>query len=236
MKQTKIKVTLLSHTKDPERTIVAAIRQCYSPLSGYELWEKVSDDQKRKLIRQVISSGHTSTIEHASFTFAIEGVSRVTEVQTVRHRIGASYSIKSGRYNPSHSDFVVPPKIAANTEAMKVADDFKKDIDKMIEKFTKLGFAFEDIRYLTPQGTKTNFIMTMNARALFNFFAERLCLRTQWEIRQMATQILAECLKIAPNVFKYAGPTCVTEKICWQGKMNCGKPEKNKSIELRERF
>ena len=87
MKQVKLKVTLLSHTNDPERTIVAAIRQCYSPLSGKDLWEKVTDDQKARLIKQIISSGHTSTIEHASFTFAVEGVSRALTHQLVIHRI-----------------------------------------------------------------------------------------------------------------------------------------------------
>ncbi|MEI6498982.1 MAG: FAD-dependent thymidylate synthase, partial [bacterium] len=97
MKQAKLKVTLLSHTQDPERTVVAAIRQCYSLLSGKELWEKVTEDQKSRLIAQIISSGHTSTVEHASFTFAIEGVSRALTHQLVRHR-HASYSQKSQRY------------------------------------------------------------------------------------------------------------------------------------------
>jgi len=230
-----MKVELISYTKNPEEVVAAAINQCYSQKTGKELLETMPDEKRARLIKQVIASGHTSTIEHASFTFSIEGVSRVTEIQNVRHR-HASYSIKSGRYNPSHSDFIIPPRIAESKEAMAIADDWKKKIDEMIEKYKELGIAFEDIRYLTPQGTKTNYIMTMNARALFNFFAERLCNRAQWEIRQMATLMLKECKKVAPNIFKYAGPSCVTEKICWQGKLHCGKPDRDKTIELRERF
>lgn len=236
MKQAKLKVTLLSHTKDPERTIVAAIRQCYSPLSGAELWEKVTDDQKKRLIKQVVASGHTSTIEHASFTFAIEGVSRALTHQLVRHRI-ASYSQKSQRYvKEGGFEFILPPTINKNSEAKKIYLDELKNIQESYEKLLTLEIPAEDARMILPNGCETKIVVTMNCRSLFNFFSERMCMRAQWEIRQMATLMLAECKKIAPDIFKYAGPTCVTEKICWQGKLNCGKPARNKSIELRERF
>ena len=231
---TNIKVNLIAHTADPEAVVAAAINQCYSQKTGVELKEKLSPEKRQRLIKTVISSGHTSTIEHATFTFSIEGISRVTEVQLVRHRI-ASYSIKSGRYNPSHTDFVIPPKIEDDPKAMEKVKTLKTYLGKLIEEFKDLGYEYEDIRYFTPQGTKTNLIMTMNARALFNFFQERLCNRAQWEIRTLAKLMFKECKKIAPNIFRFAGPTCVTEKICWQGNMHCGKLDKDKSIELREK-
>jgi thymidylate synthase (FAD) len=235
MQQAKLQVTLLSHTKDPEKMIVAAIRQCYSALSGKDLWEKVTEDQKTRLIRQVISSGHTSTIEHASFSFAIEGVSRALTHQLVRHRI-ASYSGKSQRYvKEGGFEYILPPTIEKNAEAKKI---YLAEIEKIQEDYNKLielGIPAEDARMLLPNACETKIIVTMNARSLFNFFEERLCMRAQWEIRQMAGLMLKEVRKVAPTVFKYAGPTCVTEKICWQGKLHCGKPDKDKTIELRER-
>lgn len=235
MKEAKIKVTVISHTKDPEKTIVAAIRQCYSPLSGKDLWDEVTDDQKRRLISQVVSSGHTSTIEHAYFTFSIEGVSRALTHQLVRHRI-ASYSQKSQRYvKEGEFEYILPPTIAKNQQLKKT---YLKELESIQDCYSKLlaeGIPAEDARMLLPNACETKIVVTMNCRALFNFFGERLCLRSQWEIRQMASLMLRECKKIAPNVFKYAGPSCVTEKICWQGKLHCGKPDRIKSIELRER-
>lgn len=235
MKEAKIKVTVISHTNDPEKTIVAAIRQCYSPLSGKDLWDEVTDDQKRRLISQVVSSGHTSTIEHAYFTFSIEGVSRALTHQLVRHRI-ASYSQKSQRYvKEGEFEYILPPTIAKNQQLKKT---YLKELESIQDCYSKLlaeGIPAEDARMLLPNACETKIVVTMNCRALFNFFGERLCLRSQWEIRQMASLMLRECKKIAPNVFKYAGPSCVTEKICWQGKLHCGKPDRIKSIELRER-
>jgi len=235
MKEAKLKVTLLSSTIEPERTIVAAIRQCYSALSGKDLWDKVTEDQKARLIAQIVSSGHTSTIEHASFTFAIEGVSRALTHQLVRHR-HASYSQKSQRYvKEGGFEYILPPKIAENAEAKKLYLDELIEIQEKYQKMLDLGIPAEDARMLLPNGCETKIVVTMNCRALFNFFEERLCNRAQWEIRHMAAMMLKECKKVAPIVFKYAGPTCVTENICWQGKLHCGKPDKIKTIELRER-
>lgn len=235
MKQAKMKVNIISHTKNPERTIVSAIRQCYSPLSGKKLWEKVTDDQKVRLIQQIIASGHTSTIEHASFTFSVEGVSRALTHQLVRHRI-ASYSQKSQRYvKEGGFEYILPPSIAKNKSTTAIFMNQLNQIQEGYNKLLEMEIPAEDARMLLPNACETKIFITMNCRSLFNFFQERLCNRAQWEIRRMAAMMLAEVKKIAPNVFKFAGPTCVTEKICWQGKLNCGKPAKIKSIELRER-
>lgn len=235
MPKAKLKVSLISHTKNPEQTITMAIRQCYSTESGKELMKKVTEDQTRRLIKQIISSGHTSTIEHASFTFAIEGVSRALSHQLVRHRI-ASYSQKSQRYvKEGGFEYILPPTIEKSKEAQNLYLIELDRIQKSYQKLLDLGIPAEDARMILPNACETKIIVTMNCRSLFNFFAERLCNRAQWEIRQMASLMLNECKKVAPNVFKYAGPTCVTEKICWQGKLSCGKPERISSIELRER-
>ncbi len=236
MSQVKLKVTLLSHTKDPERTIVAAIRQCYSPLSGKMLWDKVDEGQKKRLIKQVISSGHHSTIEHASFTFAIEGVSRALSHQLVRHRI-ASYSQKSQRYvKEKEFDYIVPKTIEKNKKNLEIYLKGIKNVSDIYNSLLNNGVPAEDARMILPNACETKIVVTMNCRSLFNFFSERLCQRAQWEIRAMASLMLKECKKVAPNVFCFAGPTCVTEKICWQGDLNCGKPQKIKTIELRQRF
>lgn len=230
-----MKVKLISHTQEPERVIVAAIRQCYSALSGEELFLKVTEDQQARLIHQVISSGHTSTIEHASFTFSIEGVSRALTHQLVRHRI-ASYSQKSQRYvKEKNFDYITPPLIKIKEGAKEIYLEAIKAAAMAYAKLLDLGIPPEDARMLLPNACETKIFVTMNCRSLFNFFEERMCSRAQWEIHQMATLMYKECIKIAPNVFKYAGPTCLTEGICWEGKLHCGKPDRDKRIELRER-
>ncbi len=229
-----MKVVLISHTLDPEAVIAAAINQCYSAKSGEELKENISPEKRKRLIDIVMNSGHLSTIEHANFTFAVEGVSRVTEIQLVRHRI-ASYSIKSGRYNKIHTNFVIPPKIEKNERAYELVEKFKKSLEGTISELEKLSFKYEDMRYLTPQGTATNIIFTMNARSLLNFFEHRLCLRAQWEIRELAGEMLKLVKPVAPNIFKFAGPTCEKQKICWEGDLSCGKWKGIEGAELRVR-
>jgi thymidylate synthase (FAD) len=132
-------------------------------------------------------------------------------------------------------EYILPPKIAVIPEAKKLylaeLQKIQEDYNKLIE----LGIPAEDARMLLPNACETKIVVTMNARALFNFFEERLCNRAQWEIRIMAGMMLKELRKVAPLIFKYAGSTCTTEKICWQGKLHCGKPDKDKTIELRER-
>ena len=113
-------VRLLSHTPDPERAIAAAARLCYAPVGAAELLETMSDEAVRKVLKTIITSGHTSALEHASYTFAIDGVSRALTHQLVRHRL-ASYNQQSQRY-VSYTDepaFIVPPEVAADPEALK---------------------------------------------------------------------------------------------------------------------
>lgn len=233
IKETKLKVKLIGYTKDAEQIVAAAIRQCYSGLSGSELKKKISPEKRAKLIRQVIGSDHTSTIEHVSFTFAIEGVSRALTHELVRHRI-ASYSHQSQRYvTADNFKYLIPPSIKTNKEALAIYKKAIKEDQDYYNQLLNLGIPKEDARFMIPNGIETKIIVTMNARSLFNFLRRRMCNRAQWEIKTLAYQMHKLLMKVAPNIFKFSGPSCQTEKICWEGDLNCGLPKVKKDIELR---
>jgi len=236
MKETKLNVTLISHTKNPEETVTAAIRQCYAKISAAKIIEKITPEKTEQLIKQIISAGHTSTIEHASFTFAIEGISRACSHELVRHRI-ASYSQQSQRYvSPEEGfDFIVPFKIKANKKLYKKFLEQMKESNKIYKEMANNNIPLEDARFVLPNACETKIVVTMNARSLLNFFQRRLCMRAQWEIRQLALAMKKEVMKVAPNIFKHAGPTCDTEGICWEGRLACEKAQKIKSIKIKER-
>lgn len=238
VKEDKLKVSLLSYTTDPEQNVVAAIRQCYSPVGAKEIKKKTDKETRTRLIKQVISSGHISTLEHASFTFAIEGVSRVTEIQLIRHRIGCSYSIQSGRYvKRSQAQYVIPLAILNGDK--KILEKVKKHFEntqKLYNELIDLGVKAEDARYCQPQSLKTKIVVTMNCRALLHFFNLRCCRRSQWEIQQLANKMLKLVKTKAPIIFENAGPTCISEGICWEGNMSCGLWKTIKGAELKTRI
>ena len=236
-KNKSVRVKLIAYTKDPEQVVAAAIRQCYSRIGARELRKKIDKKTRKRLIAQVISSGHTSTIEHASFTFAIEGVSRACTHQLVRHRI-ASYSQQSQRYvsfDKNGFDYIIPPSIKRNKDLLKEFNNFIKEVTRLYKNLVDKGIPAEDARFVLPNACETKIVMTMNGRSLLNFFKERMCMRAQWEIRAVANQMYRQVKKKAPNIFKYAGPTCETEKICWQGNLSCGRWKRIKGAELRKR-
>lgn len=237
-KQNKLKVSLISYTANPEQNIVAAIRQCYSQVGAKEIKQKTNKDVRTRLIRQVIASGHTSTLEHASFTFSIEGVSRVTEIQLIRHRIGCSYSIQSGRYvKRGEAQYVIPPAILKGDK--KIINKVKKhfeDTQKLYNELIDLGVKAEDARYCQPQSLKTKIVVTMNVRALMHFFNLRCCKRAQWEIQEVARQMLEVVKGKAPIIFENAGPNCLSQGICWEGDMSCGLWKTIKGAQLKSRI
>ena len=204
-----------------------------------------------------MSMGHESPIEHISFTFGIEGVSRSLLAQFTRHRI-ASYSVKSQRYvKEGEFEFITPPEIENSPEAKKLfleamQDDVEKynklsDIlyKKHYDDFIKQGIdekkagnmaekkAIEDARYVLPNACETKMIVTFNARSLINFFNHRCCERAQWEIRDMACKMLELVKGVAPTIFKYAGPSCLSG-TCPEGKMTCGKMLEKRKMFLGE--
>lgn len=216
-------VKLVRHTPEPERTVAMSARLCYSPIGAAQLEEKISDEQAAKLVRKLVSMGHLSTLEHVTFTFAIEGVSRVLTHQLVRHRI-ASYSQQSQRYVKEHDfETIVPASIASKPEAKAKFDKLMAEIQEMYDEFIALDIPAEDARYILPNATETKIVCTFNARSLLNFFSLRCCTRAQWEIRALANEMLRQCQAVAPVIFENAGPTCVSEGVCHEGTMSCGR-------------
>lgn len=240
------KVYLLTHTPLPEFSIASAAKLCYSPSSISELRDNLTEEKASQFVDMLSTIGHESPIEHASFTFGIEGVSRALLAQITRHRM-ASFSVKSQRYVHEGSfEYVTPPEIENIPEAKAIYDEIMAEDQAKYDKLTEIlkekhiktflseGLdektatkqaekkAIEDARFVLPNACETQMIMTMNARSLMNFFKHRCCNRAQWEIRDVANQMLELVLEVAPNLFKNAGPACVSGK-CPEGKMTCGK-------------
>ncbi len=239
------RVYLLGHTPYPEHCVASAAKLCYSSSNIADLRNNLTDEKAAQFVEMLSEIGHESPIEHASFTFGIEGVSRALLAQITRHRM-ASFSVKSQRYVREGSfEYVTPPEIEAVPEAKAIYDEIMAEDqrrydtlaailkEKHIKTFIAEGKdektatrlaekkAIEDARFVLPNACETQMIMTMNARSLMNFFRHRCCNRAQWEIKDVADQMLALVLQVAPNLFKNAGPSCVSGP-CPEGKMTCG--------------
>ncbi|MGA1846423.1 FAD-dependent thymidylate synthase [Deferribacter abyssi] len=226
MEEARVKVKLLKYTSDPELTAAFAAKLCYSSEADIEILQNsIEKTDQLEFIEKIVSIGHHSVLEHVSFTFGIEGVSRAMTHQLVRHRI-ASYSQRSQRYvkHKGGFEYIVPPSIRANKELKLKYENFMCKIANVYDEMIEAGIPAEDARYVLPNACETKIIVTMNARELLHFFELRCCNRAQWEIRCVAELMLEECLKVAPGIFKYAGPSCIKEK-CKEGDMTCGKAQ-----------
>ena len=276
-----LKVKIIAHTPEPDKVVAQAGKLCYSAVGVDEITQKLTEEEIARYVNMLASIGHESPLEHVSFTFAIEGISRACTHQIVRHRI-ASYSQQSQRYvKLEQFEYIIPPAIEKNPEAKRIfietmerdqeaydelvdllledilidkhaADygscikevlkenpDAVPDRSKVLDLYAEKFFedyrkaekqAIEDARYVFPNACETKIVVTMNARSLLHFFNVRCCNRAQWEIREMATEMLRECKKIAPALFKKAGPDCVYGK-CGEGKMSCKHPRKEDEFE-----
>lgn len=215
-------VQLLTHTPDPEAVVAAAARLCYSPSSIDQLLEKSRSDREA-LLRKILSLGHTSVLEHANFTFGIEGISRACSHQLVRHRI-ASYAQQSQRYVSHKERFaaVTPPSIEQRPELLERYQALLDDIHDVYRQLIDAGVPAEDARFVLPNAAQTKLVMSMNARELLHFFNLRCCRRAQWEIRAMAKQMLRLVRPVAPLLFAQAGPGCLAG-ACPEGSMTCGE-------------
>ncbi len=217
-----MKVKLLAYTPDADRICAAAGNSCYSERPASEIMEDI--DPERTLSR-IVGMGHHSVIEHAVFTFSIEGVSRALTHQLVRHRI-ASFSQQSQRYvSLGEPTFVVPPTVSGNPEAEDLFRETMDAIWSAYDRLEEMGIPAEDARYLLPNGCTTNITVTMNARELLHFFSMRCCSRAQWEIREVADEMLRQCREVSPVIFRDAGPSCVRGP-CPEGAKSCGKPRR----------
>jgi len=225
-----MKVRLINYTKDPEKIVAQSARLCYSALDIEDLREKLSDESIIKLIKKIMKLGHYSVLEHATFTFAIEGISRVTSHQLVRHRL-ASFSQQSQRYvkiKEKGFPYIVPKSIEKNEKLAKIFIDTLKELDGIYRLLLSHNIEAEDARYILPQAVKTKIILTANARELLHIFKLRCCNRAQWEIKEVAIKMLQEVENIAPTIFENAGPPCILGP-CPEGELSCGKPwSKNK--------
>lgn len=217
-------VTLLYHTPEPERAVATAARLCYAPVGGRELMESLTDEKIRKVLTTIMSSGHFSTLEHASYTFAVEGVSRALTHQLVRHRL-ASYNQQSQRYVKFKEEppIVRPASVDTNPEAAQAFDEAIEACWQAYDKLVQAGVPAEDARYILPNACETKIVVTMNIRELMHFFSNRCCNRAQWEIRELAWKMLELVRPTAPFIFRTAGPGCM-RGACPEGKMCCGNP------------
>lgn len=234
-----VKVILLGHTPNPEATIAMAAKLCYSPSDIGSLKDKTAAKDQKSFVDKLMKMGHMSPIEHASFTFAVEGISRACSHQLVRHRL-ASYSQQSQRYVSEEAgfDYVIPQTIRGDAELEKYFIAFmakaQKAYNQIVKKLNKKGVrgeaANQDARFVLPNAAETKIMITMNARELLHFFRQRCCNRAQWEIRAMAIDMLKLVKRIAPTVFSGSGPGCVSGP-CPEGEYTCGQ-----MVEVRERF
>lgn len=220
-------VTLLGCTPDPEKLPALAAKLTHSKAAPEELTQS-SENELQAILSEVLKFGHTSVIEHTTFSFAISGVSRSLTHQLVRHRI-ASYAQQSQRYvNLEEPSYVTPPKIKKDQSLRKAYDDTMNTIWEQYNALLKIGIPAEDARYVLPNATCTNIIVSMNARSLLNFFELRCCLHAQWEIRQLAQKMLSIVKELAPTIFDKAGPACKTKHYCPEHKTDCPLYPKSK--------
>lgn len=228
------KVKLIRYTADPEATVALAAKLCYSDRDLDDLTDNIMASDNSTFIARLTDMGHLSPIEHASFTFSIEGVSRALLAQITRHRI-ASFSVRSQRYVSEDSfNYVVPPAIEELGEAavarfvgqMDTIMDWYRDWQAALGHGEKSN---EDARFILPNACETKMIVTMNARELMHFFELRCCNRAQWEIRNVAWLMFGEVAKVAPNLFRDCGPGCV-RGACPEGKKSCGKADEVKKM------
>lgn len=236
MPEKHLKVTLIAHTPEPEKTCALAARTCYSALDQEGLSTLVAKKDQTAFLRRIVASGHLSVLEHASFTFFVEGVSRALLAQVTRHRI-ASFSVQSQRYVSLADGFgyVIPLRIKALGE--DAVAEYESQMAQMLRWYAdwqeKLGSgegSNEDARFVLPNACETHITLTMNARELLHFFSLRCCTRAQWEIRAMAVEMLRLCKQVAPAIFENAGPGCVSGP-CPEGAKSCGHAK-----EMREKF
>lgn len=226
--QAELKVALIRHTLSPEETVALGARLCYSRATIDDLTQRVSAKDQSDFVQKIMGMGHESVLEHATFTFGVEGVSRVLLAQLTRHRL-ASFSVQSQRYVSYENGFgyIMPPKIAELGEEAQA--EYHRQMQQMHQWYCqwqeKLGTGEggnEDARFVLPGACETRLMMTMNVRELRHFFSLRMCNRAQWEIRAMAKEMHRLCMEVAPALFADAGPGCL-RGACPEGAKTCGK-------------
>ena len=204
--------------------LIAGGGKCYTDIaakfcrSSKSVEEIIASDYNKKLVQQIVDSGHLAATEFDTYIFGIENVSRVFEAQLIRKRM-ASYMVSSGRVD--HKEIVNDIILPNNLNIVNVKSDsghtlieILTDIDSWYVNAIKAGVKAEDARYLLPQGTAKKIIFACNSHGLLDWFKIRCCLRAQEEIRSVAMQILKICKETQPDIFKDAGPSCKALGFC----------------------
>ncbi len=215
-----MRVVLLRHTPDPDRVCAVAAASCYSASGASALDGRMDPEKVRRVLGNAVRKGHHSVLEHAVFTFSLEGVSRAMTHQLVRHRI-ASYSQQSQRYvRLDTPDFTTPPEVGRRPGAKEAFDRAMGEAWAAYSRLVEAGVPEEDARYVLPNAANTNITVTMNARELLHLFRLRLCLRAQWEVREVAALMLKEAVRVSPAIFAAAGAPCQVGP-CPEGAEDC---------------
>ena len=216
-------VTLTRVTYRPIDAIEEAASNCYNS-------EATGDG---KIMKHCIKSGHTSVTEFCDFTFHIEGISRALSHQLVRHRM-ASYAQRSQRYCVEDDfGYVIPYSIKSNSDALKMYENIMESLAEGYHALnSNLNIPAEDARMVLPNACETVIEVKMNLRSLIHFMNERLCVRAQWEIRQLALEMKKAVGEQYPELIEYLVPKCETHKgmpFCTEHK-SCGRHKTLKEI------
>ncbi|MEO5704800.1 MAG: FAD-dependent thymidylate synthase [Candidatus Limnocylindrales bacterium] len=201
--------------------IYTACRTCYSELTPEDIFTKAATGEieiakMQRLISNVIESGHGSTIEHVVFTFGISGVSRTLSHQLVRHRAGVAFDQQSQRYVTFKKAATMLPQTIAEADP-EVRERFEEQIQGSMSLYGDLvgaGIPGEDARFVFPNATRTNLVMTVNLRALIHMSGLRLCTMAQWEIRRLFQLIRHEIFQVSPFLGSFLAPKCVPLGYC----------------------
>jgi thymidylate synthase (FAD) len=210
-----IQVKLLDHSHDPIRSLYVAFRTAYSSLTPQDISERIESEritrqQMLDFVEKRLQTGHASPLEQVWFEFAISGVSRAFSHQFVRHRIGISFEQQSQRYVAfKGGDFphTVPETVRRAGYADKLQEAFA-GLGRLYQEMLDAGIPAEDARFLIPNAAQTNLKITVNLQALLHICDLRLCTRTQWEFRRVASLMRAEVNRVSPELARYLQPKC----------------------------
>ena len=210
-----IKVTLISHSEDPLRSLYMAYRTCYSALTPQQVLDRIEDEripreQMTQFIEERLKTGHASPLEQVWFEFGISGVSRAFSHQFVRHRVGISFEQQSQRYvtyKGGTFPYTVPKTVEQAGMGDRMEEMFAK-VGELYEELVAAGVPAEDARFLLPNATNTNFKITVNFQSLLHICDLRLCTRAQWEFRKVAALLRSEVMKAVPELGRYLQPKC----------------------------
>lgn len=208
-------VELLSWTPSPELLVAAAARLCYRDVSAVNLMQDLTAEDVDHLLDVVLSSGHLSVVEHVSFCFAVDGVSRVLTHQLVRHRVGVAFSQQSQRFvNVRDAGYIVPRSVSMRAE---LDERFRAVADAAIAAYRDLvdaGVPNEDARFVLPQAIATRLVMSVNLRELIHMYRLDACLRSQWEMRHLVNLMKREIRRVSPRLAHELKIKCFAQGYC----------------------